>query len=116
MARPLSAGKTDQVFSAPTHEYTRMLLEAMPRMDRTGSRRASRHRACAPIDVAPLLEVEDLHVTFPVSGPGGLFGKRVPLRAVDGVSFSLRPGRDAGCCRRKRLRQVHAGARRVAAA
>ncbi|MFZ4686147.1 MAG: ABC transporter ATP-binding protein, partial [Hyphomonadaceae bacterium] len=42
------------------------------------------------------LEVADLHVTFPVHVPGGLFGKRVPLRAVDGVSFTLRPGETMG--------------------
>ena len=40
--------------------------------------------------------MDDLHVTFPVSVPGGLFGKRVPLRAVDGVSLSLRPGETVG--------------------
>ena len=28
--------------------------------------------------------------------PGGFFGKRVPLRAVDGVSFTLRPGETMG--------------------
>ena len=40
---------------------------------------------------ATLLEVEDLSVHFPVQ-TGGLFGKTVPLRAVDGVSFAVRPG------------------------
>jgi ABC-type glutathione transport system ATPase component len=89
-------GQVDQVFSAPTHEYTRMLLEAMPRMDRTDRGGRPAIGPAPSIDDAPLLEVEDLHVTFPVSVPGGFFGKRVELRAVDGVSFSLRPGRDNG--------------------
>jgi oligopeptide/dipeptide ABC transporter ATP-binding protein len=89
-------GAVDQVFAAPAHAYTRMLLDAMPRMDRTD--RGGRPAIAPPpaADVKPILEVDDLHVTFPVHVPGGLFGKRVPLRAVDGVSFSLRPGETMG--------------------
>jgi peptide/nickel transport system ATP-binding protein len=89
-------GEVDQVFSAPRHAYTRMLLDAMPRMDRTD--RGGRPAIAAPpaVGIKPILEVDDLHVTFPVHVPGGLFGKRVPLRAVDGVSFALRPGETMG--------------------
>jgi peptide/nickel transport system ATP-binding protein len=89
-------GAVDQVFAAPKHDYTRMLLDAMPRLDRTD--RGSRPTIGAPPakDVKPLLDVDDLHVTFPVHVPGGLFGHRVPLRAVDGVSFELRPGETLG--------------------
>jgi oligopeptide/dipeptide ABC transporter ATP-binding protein len=89
-------GEVDQVFAAPQHAYTRMLLEAMPRMDRTD--RGGRPAIGAPpsLETKPILEVDDLHVTFPVHVPGGLFGKRVPLRAVDGVSFTLRPGETMG--------------------
>jgi oligopeptide/dipeptide ABC transporter ATP-binding protein len=92
----VESGKVDEVFSAPTHDYTRMLLEAMPRMDRVD--RGDRPSIGPPpaSEVKPILEVDDLRVTFPVSVPGGLFGKRVPLRAVDGVSFSLRPGETVG--------------------
>jgi len=41
---------------------------------------------------APLLQVDDLHVRFPISG-GGLFGagKRM-LHAVNGISFELAKG------------------------
>ena len=89
-------GEVDQVFSAPQHAYTRMLLEAMPRMDRTD--RGGRPAIGSPpsLETKPILEVDDLHVTFPVLVPGGLFGRRVPLRAVDGVSFTLRPGETMG--------------------
>jgi peptide/nickel transport system ATP-binding protein len=89
-------GEVDQVFAAPQHAYTRMLLEAMPRMDRTDRGGRPAIAAAPPLDAKPILEVDDLHVTFPVHVPGGLFGKRVPLRAVDGVSFSLRPGETMG--------------------
>ena len=89
-------GEVDQVFAAPQHAYTRMLLEAMPRMDRTDRGGRPAIGAPPPLETKPILEVEDLHVTFPVHVPGGFFGKRVPLRAVDGVSFTLRPGETMG--------------------
>ena len=89
-------GEVDQVFAAPQHAYTRMLLEAMPRMDRTDRGGRPAIGAPPPLETKPILEVADLHVTFPVHVPGGLFGKRVPLRAVDGVSFTLRPGETMG--------------------
>ena len=45
---------------------------------------------------APILSVRDLRVHFPVHVRGGLFGRRVPLKAVDGVSFDLTPGETLG--------------------
>jgi len=89
-------GQVDDVFAAPKHEYTRMLLEAMPRMDRVDRGSRPSIGAAPAADMKPILDVNDLYVTFPVSVPGGLFGKRVPLRAVDGVSLSLRPGETVG--------------------
>ncbi|MEQ1607374.1 MAG: ABC transporter ATP-binding protein [Hyphomonadaceae bacterium] len=89
-------GNVDDVFAAPTHAYTRMLLDAMPRMDRTDRGSRPTIGAAPAKEVKPILDVDDLHVTFPVSMPGGLFGKRVPLRAVDGVSLSLRPSETVG--------------------
>jgi oligopeptide/dipeptide ABC transporter ATP-binding protein len=89
-------GAVDQVFAAPKHDYTRMLLDAMPRLDRADRGSRPNIGAAPAKDVKPLLEVDDIHVTFPVHVPGGLFGHRVPLRAVDGVSFELRPGETLG--------------------
>jgi len=41
---------------------------------------------------APLLQVDDLHVRFPISG-GGLLGTgRRTLHAVNGISFELAKG------------------------
>jgi oligopeptide transport system ATP-binding protein len=44
----------------------------------------------------PLLEVRDLKVHFPVRRGGLLFGEHRMLRAVDGVSFEIRPGETLG--------------------
>jgi oligopeptide transport system ATP-binding protein len=45
--------------------------------------------------MAPILEVQDLHVGFPVFG-GLLLRKRAEVRAVDGVSFTLNRGETIG--------------------
>ncbi|GEL21211.1 peptide ABC transporter ATP-binding protein [Pseudonocardia sulfidoxydans NBRC 16205] len=49
----------------------------------------------APTEPAPLLEVEDLRKSFPRGG--GLLGRRgTAVRAVDGVSFTIRAGETLG--------------------
>ena len=82
----VECGTADEIFYAPKHDHTRSLLAAVPKADGTPS-------PMAPVG-APLLTVEDLKVTFPVSH--GLFGKRQSLRAVDGVSFTLHQGETLG--------------------
>ena len=87
----VEGGAVDDIFHAPRHAYTRMLLDAMPRLDRPDP--------AAPRSSAPggeMLEVRDVRVTFPIRVDRGLFGKTVPLRAVDGVSFDLSPGETLG--------------------
>jgi microcin C transport system ATP-binding protein len=77
--------KTETLFSAPKHDYTRMLLSAQP------------HGAPAPYnaDAPALLTAENLKVYFPIKT--GIF-RRVTdhVRAVDGISLSLRPGQTIG--------------------
>jgi peptide/nickel transport system ATP-binding protein len=89
-------GNAGELFATPKHPYTRMLLEAMPRLDRTDRGERPNIGPAPSVETPPLLEVKDLEVSFPVQVSGGLFGKRIPLRAVDGVSFSLRPGETMG--------------------
>jgi peptide/nickel transport system ATP-binding protein len=79
-------GSADEVFYAPRHAYTRMLLDAIPKADETPP---------ATQVGAPLLTVEDLQVTFPVKDKG-LFGRTRSLRAVDGISFTLHQGETLG--------------------
>jgi peptide/nickel transport system ATP-binding protein len=91
----VETGAAEDVFYAPRHPYTRMLLEAMPRIDQPA--RAGRAQLQPlPADATPLLEVEDVKVHFPIRMGGLLVGRYKPLRAVDGVSFSLRKGETLG--------------------
>ncbi|HEY5084781.1 MAG TPA: ATP-binding cassette domain-containing protein, partial [Rhizomicrobium sp.] len=82
----VESGTADEIFYAPRHAYTRMLLDAIPRADEMP----------APVTAvgAPLLTVDDLKVSFPVKE--GLFGKSRELRAVDGISFTLHQGETLG--------------------
>jgi oligopeptide/dipeptide ABC transporter ATP-binding protein len=82
-------GAVHQIFAAPRHDYTRRLLDAMPRIDKGKARPA-------PENAAPILEVDDLKVHFPIRMSGGLFGRQVPLKAVNGVSFTLSEGETLG--------------------
>jgi oligopeptide/dipeptide ABC transporter ATP-binding protein len=82
-------GTIDDIFYRPTHDYTRTLLDAMPRID------SSNRRQVAP-QPQTLLDVKDLRVEFPVSVPGTLFGRKRQLKAVDGVSFRLVEGETLG--------------------
>ncbi|HEY0299828.1 MAG TPA: ATP-binding cassette domain-containing protein, partial [Rhizomicrobium sp.] len=89
----VEAGPVDDIFYRPGHDYTRMLLSAMPRLDRPD--RDGHTHAPEPKSDKALLEVDDLKVHFPVRG-NGWFAKSRPLRAVDGVSFTLREGETLG--------------------
>jgi len=80
----VESGKTEAIFSKPAHPYTRMLLDAEP----TGS------KAAVSDKVPVLLEAQKVEVEFALDS-GFLKPKHV-LRAVDGVSFSLRKGQTLG--------------------
>ncbi len=93
----VEAGPVDDIFYAPQHDYTRMLLDAVPRLDQpdkpghpklpTMTDRSSRDT---------LIDVQDVKVHFPIRMSGGLFGKVKPLKAVNGVSFTLKKGETLG--------------------
>lgn len=92
----VESGGIDEIFYNPQHDYTKMLLDAVPRIDQPN--RPGRPTLGPPpaADIEPILSADDLKVHFPINIGGGLFGKTKPLKAVDGVSFDLKPGETLG--------------------
>jgi ABC-type microcin C transport system duplicated ATPase subunit YejF len=79
----VEAGSVTEVAANPHHEYTRMLLAAVPRA-----------RAHARKDTLVLLRAQNIGVRFSLRG-GLLSGKR-EIKAVDAVSLCLSQGRTLG--------------------
>lgn len=93
----VETGDVNEIFNAPKHEYTRMLLDAMPRIDQPDKPGHQTLPPREPVgDDAPLLVADDVKVHFPIVVGGGLFPKTKPLKAVDGVSFDLKQGETLG--------------------
>ena len=86
----VESGTSEEIFYSPKHAYTQKLLNAMPRLD--GDHVATEKRATGE----RLLSVTDVKVHFPFSLSKGLFPKKVPLKAVDGVSFDINAGETLG--------------------
>ncbi len=92
----VETGSIDDIFYNPQHAYTKMLLDAVPRIDQPN--RPGRPTLGPPpaAEIEPILSADELKVHFPINIGGGLFGKTKPLKAVDGVSFDLKPGETLG--------------------
>ncbi|MGQ0741263.1 MAG: ABC transporter ATP-binding protein [Alphaproteobacteria bacterium] len=93
----VETGSADDIFYRPKHDYTRMLLESMPRLDEPDSARRPMVPPLADRESRPaILTIEDLKVYFPVRVTTSLLPKHKQLRAVDGVSFELKQGETLG--------------------
>ena len=92
----VESGPVNDIFYSPKHPYTQMLLDAMPRIDQPARPGHATLQPLRDADAAEtLLDVEDLRVHFPIRVEGWI-PRYKPLRAVDGVSFSLRQGETLG--------------------
>jgi peptide/nickel transport system ATP-binding protein len=85
----MEAGPVDQIFHAPQHAYTQMLIESVVKLQQKAEARRQRPvRATQGAAAEPVLSVRDLTMQFTT-------GKRV-LKAVDNVSFDVMPGETLG--------------------
>jgi len=81
----VEAGPTEDIFERPRHPYTRRLIAAEPR--------GGPHAAAA--DAPVILAAQNLRVWFPVKA--GLLRRTVDhIKAVDGVTLSVREGHTLG--------------------
>ena len=92
----VEGGDVNQIFKAPSDDYTKMLLDAMPRIDQADRPGHTPLGAAPSKDEAPMLKADDVRVHFPIQVSGGFFPKHKTLRAVDGISFDLKPGETLG--------------------
>jgi peptide/nickel transport system ATP-binding protein len=79
------SGPVDQIFHAPQHEYTQMLIGSVVKLQQKAEARLK--RPLRP-KADPIISVRDLSMQFTT-------GKRV-LKAVDNVSFDVMPGETLG--------------------
>jgi peptide/nickel transport system ATP-binding protein len=91
----VEAGPVDQVFYGASHEYTKKLLDAVPRLDQPDK---AGHPVLPKMTDREardtVLNVRNMKIHFPIRMGG--FGKVKPLKAVDGVSFELKQGETLG--------------------
>ncbi len=81
----VESGETAAIFASPKNDYTRMLLAAEPTGRKDDVARA------APV----LIDADDVRVTFSLGG-GWLSRSTGEIRAVDGISLTLRRGQTIG--------------------
>jgi microcin C transport system ATP-binding protein len=81
----VEAGRTAEIFANPQHPYTRMLLAAEPKGEAPARDAAAK----------PILEAKDVRVWFPIRH--GFMRRTVGhVKAVDGVSLTVREGQTVG--------------------
>ena len=78
------------IISAPEHDYSKRLLERIPRIWAVEERAAPKTE-----DAAALLQVDDVYKTYRVSDPSRFFGHN-DVEAVRGATFDVKAGENFG--------------------
>ncbi|WP_271853377.1 ABC transporter ATP-binding protein [Planococcus maritimus] len=84
----VETGTTQEIFENPKHPYTQKLLNALPRLDEKKKPKRPPLQPLAKPN-APLLEVKSLKQHFDM-------GKGNTVKAVDDISFFIKPGETLG--------------------
>ena len=85
----VETGTTEEIFDNPKHSYTKKLLNALPRLDEKKKPKRTPLRTIGIEKGKPLLEVKSLKQHFDV-------GKGNIVKAVDDISFHIKPGETLG--------------------
>ena len=94
LGKVVEAGAANEVFGNPQHPYTQRLLAAEPKGARLDGSESS-ESAQSLMAHEPVVDVKDMAVHFPIRK--GVFKRVVDhVRAVDGISLTLRPGETLG--------------------
>jgi peptide/nickel transport system ATP-binding protein len=80
--KAVEQGRSLDVLKSPKHEYTKRLVDALPRRHTGGVRKITK--------AEPLLEMRDIVIDYP--GRSHLFRTSMPKRAVDKVDLSIGRG------------------------
>ncbi|WP_405761886.1 ABC transporter ATP-binding protein [Streptomyces sp. NBC_01420] len=84
----VETGPVEDVLLRPSHDYTRRLLGAVPRLSVAEADKAAPAAAAEAPDTDPVAELRDVSVVF---GRG-----KNAVRALDGVSLAVHPGQTLG--------------------
>ncbi|MDF2068750.1 ABC transporter ATP-binding protein [Bacillus sp. Cr_A10] len=85
----VETGTTEEIFENPQHAYTKRLLNALPRLDQKKKPKRPPLRSIGIEEGKPLLDVRSLKQHFNT-------GKGNVLKAVDDISFFIKPGETLG--------------------
>ena len=86
----VEAGDVNQIFTAPTHPYTKQLLAAVPHLGIGEAGEPDARQHVDRITGTPVLSLKNVAIEYPKRG-------RIPaFRAVDGVGLEIYPGEIVG--------------------
>lgn len=85
----VETGTTEEIFKNPKHPYTKKLLNALPRLDEKKKKKPTPKIKNTIDQSTPLLQVNSLKQYFNI-------GKGNEVKAVDSISFHIKPGETLG--------------------